>query len=145
MSLMLNAKKGLSACQIARDLDMRRPTVWSMMHRIRKAMQTDEAQLLSGIIEMDETYLGGKPRKSSKDDSDHPRGRGTIKKSMFQVATSTPTPSNPFGRSLKRGLIGQFHKVSKKYLNKYIDEFAFRYNERKNKSVFAVLLERCVA
>ena len=37
ITLMLNAKKGLSAMQAARDLEMRRPTVWSMMHRVRAA------------------------------------------------------------------------------------------------------------
>ena len=74
ISLMLNAKKGLSACQAARDINIRRPTVWSMMHRIRKSMQ-DDGVLLSGIIEMDETYVGGKPRKSGKkkDDNDNNR------------------------------------------------------------------------
>lgn len=45
ITLMLNAKKGLSAMQAARDLEMRRPTVWSMMHRIRGAM-TDGGWLL---------------------------------------------------------------------------------------------------
>ncbi len=84
IALMLNAKKGLSACQAARDLGMRRPTVWSMMHRTRKAMNTPQAELLQGIIEMDECYIGGKPRKENKkDDNDdkpsNPRGRGTKK------------------------------------------------------------------
>jgi hypothetical protein len=46
---------------------MRRPTVWSMMHRIRKAMATKQAELLSGVVEMDETYIGGKPRRRNKD------------------------------------------------------------------------------
>ena len=84
ISLMQNAKKGLSACQAARDIEMNRPTVWSMMHRIRKAMSNDNS-LLSGIIEMDETYVGGKPRKDNKKDDDDenntpsPRGRGTKK------------------------------------------------------------------
>jgi transposase-like protein len=41
ISLMLNAKKGLSAKQAARDLEMRRATVWSMMHRIRAALVDD--------------------------------------------------------------------------------------------------------
>jgi transposase-like protein len=54
-ALMLNAKKGLSAYQAARDLGMNRPTVWLMMHRIRKAMESDQAQLLRDIVEMDET------------------------------------------------------------------------------------------
>ena len=62
---MLNAKKGLSACQASRDLGVRRPTVWSMMHRIRKAMKQDDSQLLSGIVEMDETYIGGKATQNS--------------------------------------------------------------------------------
>jgi transposase-like protein len=58
--LMLSAKKGLSAMQAARDLKMRRPTVWSMMHRIRRALD-DDGKLLSGLVEMDEAYIGGKP------------------------------------------------------------------------------------
>lgn len=80
ISLMLNAKKGLSAMQAARDLDMRRPTVWSMMHRIRGAMK-DDGRLLSGLVEMDEAYVGGRPRRANrKDDNDpKPRGRGTSK------------------------------------------------------------------
>ena len=80
ISLMLNAKKGLSAMQAARDLEMRRPTVWSMMHRIREAL-VDDGQLLSGLVEMDEAYVGGKPRRTNrKDDNDpKPRGRGTKK------------------------------------------------------------------
>ena len=63
IALMLSAKKGISAYQASRDLGMRRVTVWSMMHRIRKAMATDQAELLKGIVEMDECYVGGKPRK----------------------------------------------------------------------------------
>jgi transposase-like protein len=80
ISLMLNAKKGLSAMQAARDLEMRRPTVWSMMHRIRAAL-VDDGALLCGLVEMDEAYVGGKPRRSNrKDDNDpKPRGRGTSK------------------------------------------------------------------
>lgn len=80
ISLMLNAKKGLSAMQAARDLDMRRPTVWSMMHRVRKAL-VDDGQLLRGLVEMDEAYVGGKPRKKNRrdDDTNAPRGRATKK------------------------------------------------------------------
>ena len=81
IALMFSAKKGLSAMQAARNLEMRRPTVWSMMHRIRAAM-IDDGKLLAGIVEMDETYIGGKPRKSNHKDPDgkgSPRGRGTTK------------------------------------------------------------------
>jgi transposase-like protein len=83
LALMLNAKKSASACQIARDLGMRRPTVWSMMHRARVAMANDAAQadLLHGIVEADETYVGGKPRKANRkeDRKNNKRGRGTKK------------------------------------------------------------------
>jgi hypothetical protein len=51
-----------------------------MMHRIRGAM-TDDGKLLSGLVEMDEAYLGGRPRKRNRrdDDTPSPRGRGTSK------------------------------------------------------------------
>ena len=80
ISLMLNAKKGLSAMQAARDLDMRRPTVWSMMHRIRNAL-VDDGKLLAGIVEMDEAYIGGKRRLANRKDDDEPGPRGPVGKS----------------------------------------------------------------
>lgn len=87
IALMLNAKKSASAYQIARDLGMRRETVWSMMHRVRTAMAEDPTQeaLLHGIVEADEVYVGGKPRKGNKRDHDTPnkRGRGTKKVPVF--------------------------------------------------------------
>ena len=86
MALMINAKKGLSACQAARDLGMNRPTVWSMMHRIRKAMESDQSELLKGIVEMDESYIGGKPRKTNKDDDDYRRNEDeALKKKRWSV------------------------------------------------------------
>ncbi len=84
ISLMLSAKKGLSAMQAACDLDMRRPTVWSMMHRVRKAL-ADDCKLLTSIVEMDETYIGGKPRKRNRRKDDPPGGQG--------VTTKTPVVS----------------------------------------------------
>jgi transposase-like protein len=72
IALMLSAKKGLSAMQAARDLEMRRPTVWSMMHRIRKAMD-DDGKLLRGIVEMDEVYVGPSRRKKNRRDMDDDR------------------------------------------------------------------------
>ncbi|HEX2793162.1 MAG TPA: IS1595 family transposase [Croceicoccus sp.] len=81
LALMLAAKKSASAYQISRDLDMRRPTVWSMMQRIQSAIAADPEQerLLYGIVEADENYNGGKPRKSDERTEDDPdkRGRGT--------------------------------------------------------------------
>jgi transposase-like protein len=66
ISLMLNAKKEISAYQISRDLEMRRPTAWAIMHKIRKAMGTEQKELLEGIFQMDETYV--KTKKDSKEE-----------------------------------------------------------------------------
>ena len=215
MSLMLNAKKGISSRQIARDLGIRQPTVWSVMNRIRKAMKGNQAELLSGIVEMDETYVGGKPRKTKKKDDDdnnkgNPRGRATKKecvvgmierggkvkaqnvdkhqlkaKDLQELVRKNIKTSNSvlmtdeykgyYGMSnfishlsinhskayaigeihtnsiesfwaiVKRGMIGQFHKVSKKYLNRYLDEFCWRFNNRNNQENFDDLLTNCVA
>ena len=89
LALMLNAKKSASAYQIARDVGMRRPTVWSMMQRVRAAMGADPEQerLLHGIVEADETYVGDKPHKGSKRNEDQPakRGRGISKAAIIRV------------------------------------------------------------
>ncbi len=73
ISLMANAKKSLSSYQLARDLELNQKTAWYMQQRIRAAMASDEEALLQGIIEADETYLGGKPRHKDKNNR---RGRG---------------------------------------------------------------------
>jgi transposase-like protein len=75
ISLMMAAKKGLSSMQAARDLEIRQGTAWSMMHRIRRAL-ADDGKLLAGIVEMDETYVGGKPRKANRRSDDPPGGQG---------------------------------------------------------------------
>ena len=56
--LMLTARKGISSLQLAKELSIRQPNAWYMMHRLRKACEADSV-LLSGIVEIDETYIGG--------------------------------------------------------------------------------------
>ena len=89
IALMLNAKKSISACQMARDIGINRPTVWSIMHRIRAAMAFDPEQkaLFHGIVEADETYIGGNPRRKNraKDRITHKRGHGTSKTPVVGV------------------------------------------------------------
>ena len=66
IALMVNAKKSLSSCQLARDLDLNQKTAWYMQQRIRAQMATEQGSiLLQGIVEADETYIGGKPRRSN--------------------------------------------------------------------------------
>lgn len=67
ISLMLNAKKGLSALQLGRDIGVNRKTAWYLQMRIRKAMQEGgDNDLFKGIVEIDETYIGGAQRNHSK-------------------------------------------------------------------------------
>jgi transposase-like protein len=79
VALTLNAKKGLSARQLARDLKINKDTAWRIAMKIRDAMaDSGHRELLTGIVEADEVYLGWKPRKQHPHDK-HPRGRGTKK------------------------------------------------------------------
>ena len=81
ISLILHAKKSISSHQLARDLDLNQKTAWYMGMRIRRNMTADNS-LLAGIVEADEAYIGGKPRKFNRRDVDQPkhrRGRGTDK------------------------------------------------------------------
>jgi transposase-like protein len=70
MALMAEAKKGISANQIARHIGVQYKTAWHLCHRIRKAMEELNTAPLGGqgqVIEIDETYLGGrKLRKGVK-------------------------------------------------------------------------------
>lgn len=85
ITIMANAKKSLSSCQLARHINVTQQSTWYMMQRIRSEMASKNDVLLQGIIEADETYVGGKPRKPNErndDDNDTPknkRGRGTDK------------------------------------------------------------------
>ena len=79
ISLMVNAKKSLSSCQLARDLGLKQKACWRMMMAIRAEMGKDNV-LLQGIIEADETYIGGTGKKNYDKETGEPkRGRGTAK------------------------------------------------------------------
>src|SRR5438093_1799906 len=62
MWLIVNAKNGISSYEIARSLGVTQKTAWFMLHRIRLAMQDATSGKLSGDVEVDETYIGGKAR-----------------------------------------------------------------------------------
>ena len=81
IGLMVNAKKSLSSHQLARDVGVTQPTARYMQHRIRASMIEDTGEMLQGIVEADETHIGGRPRKSNRveDRKYSTRGRGTDK------------------------------------------------------------------
>ncbi len=198
--LVLNARKGLSSLQLSRDLKVNKNTAWRIAMQIRKSMtQSEQRGMLTGIVEMDETYVGGKPRKGTPGDGpggSHKRGRGTPKAPVIgaverggkvtaksvakdkmkgrhmrafvrnKIDTSTArlitdeykgylgmskvlphsvikhqewyvdgdihtNTIEGFWALLKRGMFGQFHSVSRRHLQRYVDEFCYRYNLRK--------------
>jgi len=58
--LLCEARKGMSANQIKRNIGVSYKTAWYLCHRIRSAMQEVNPEPLDGVLEMDETYVGGK-------------------------------------------------------------------------------------
>jgi transposase-like protein len=221
--LFLNGKKGISGYQLQREIGVTYKTAWRMLKQIRLAMGNSESQEFIGtLIEIDETYVGGKPRKSAKKEDDNgdlpksKRGRGTKKnvvvgcvdrtnKSVFakvmiknkegkkltgkqlldvlnQVVVQDITIISDefkgynilakktshihlrvdhtkefvaekgvhtnnienFWGTLKRGILGIYHHVSVKHLQKYVDEFCFRYNNRSNGCMFNLLVKQAV-
>lgn len=235
-ALITDAKKGISALQLHRNIGVTYVTAWRMYHKIREIMSDGKTQL-DGVIEMDETYVGGKPRKyqSAKYGEPKPmpyldatieklkgkfvfktdahkkkaltenakRGRGTLKtpvagiverggnviaevmqktdaaslKGLVEKYVSLPdsvlitdeyksysrfnaiiehikidhqqmysykglntNSIESFWAIVKRGIIGQYHSVSDEYLQNYIDEFCFKYNNRKFDDMFETLV-----
>jgi transposase-like protein len=60
--LIANAKNGISSYEIHRALGVTQKSAWFMLHRIRLAMQQGSIEKLSGHVEVDETFIGGKAR-----------------------------------------------------------------------------------
>lgn len=94
MNLVIVARKGISALQLKRELGMGSySSAWRMLHQIRKAMEKEEyRETFEAVVEIDETYVGGKPRKNNHKDDDSDgsenvskRGRGTSKTPVIGV------------------------------------------------------------
>jgi transposase-like protein len=74
--MIVNANNGISSCELGRALGVTQKTAWFMLHRIRLAMQNGSMEKLSGEVEADGTYIGGKVR-SMNTERRRKRGRGT--------------------------------------------------------------------
>ncbi len=81
--LFSNDKRGISAMQLSNKLDVSYWVAWTMLHKIRKAMRDRDARYkLAGLIEVDDSYVGGSSNGGGK------RGRGTRKIPVL-IAAST--------------------------------------------------------
>jgi len=77
--LELASKKDFSSYQLARAIKVTQRTAWFMLHRIRAVMQTENGGPLSGEIEVDETFIGGKEKFKHASKRKH-LGRGAVGK-----------------------------------------------------------------
>ena len=209
IAFVMDAKKGVSALQLQRHLGLGSyESAWYMVHRIRKSMVDPDAPPLTGTVEMDETYIGGKAKrrggtqrnqKRVEDKFDMVVGikeRGgrlkfahvqTVNKktvSAIVEANIDPNVENIYNDSstaydfalrkdfqsrhyavnhsiewvvpgtdihtngiecefglFKRGLAGSFHNVSTKHLWRYLTEFGYRANLRRDADKFGKTLK----
>lgn len=78
-----NAKNGISSCEVARALGVTQKTAWFMLHRIRTAMKTKSFGKMSGEVESDETFIGGKAANMHKAKREKLiKGRGPVGKTI---------------------------------------------------------------
>lgn len=204
MYLMSSTRCGISAKQLERELGVNYKTAWRMMNLIRNQLMTQDDTPLSGDVEADETFVGGKPRatdhrslpeiyaakKSTVFAAVERQGRiraevvpnsgartlsGAVRRFVLPASTlftdeyagyvkvgrdyqahhrirhkqavyvrgnvHTQTIEGFFS-TLKNGIRGAYHSVSKKWLQSYLDEYVFRYNHRTGADPFRVLLLR---
>jgi transposase-like protein len=204
VAIMCNAKKGVSARQLWRDLGVSYKTAWYLAHRIREAMALGNfnEQKMTGTVEADETYIGGEydpRRKRAK--YDKPAVFGMIERETGRVHAKHIEHANQWNVSrvidktasmqahmmtdesrlytnlkrwgfqheivihsdkewvrgdchtqtidsfwglLKRGVVGTFHQISIKHLDRYITEFSFRWNNRQNQELFGMTVAALV-
>ena len=80
-----NCKNGMSSHELARDLGITQKSAWHMLHRIRLAMQEGTFKKMSGVIEADETFVGGKAKNMHKHIREKKiNGRGAVGKIIVQ-------------------------------------------------------------
>ncbi len=77
MWMLSNCKNGVSSCEIARSIKVTQKSAWFMLQRLRLALQGDDGGMLSGHVEVDETYIGGKARNMHKNRKLRAKGAAT--------------------------------------------------------------------
>jgi len=78
MYMLVTARKGVSSLQLSKQIGVTQKTAWFVLHRLREACGNDFTKL-TGIVEVDETFIGGKERNKHEKDKLH-AGRGPVGK-----------------------------------------------------------------
>jgi len=81
MYLLVTARKGISSLQLSKEIGITQKSAWFMLHRLREACGGKDLKKLSGIIEVDETYVGGKEGNKHERKKLH-MGRGAVGKAI---------------------------------------------------------------
>lgn len=92
--LFVSSKQGISAVELGRQLALREATAWTWLHKLRHCLGARESKLLSGIVEIDETYEGGVEPGVP--------GRGARTKSLVAAAVEVSPDDKGFGRAKLR-------------------------------------------